>query len=183
MPKENKSKYAILGMLALGEKSGYDIRKSMEASISNFWSESYGQIYPILKQLLAEGLVSAYNDNTDTKRERIIYKPTEQGLQELQEWLRKPVEPAPLREELLLKIFFGRYMAKTDLLEHLRQHREDLQKTMRKYEQIEAFLQAKEAEGQSGVIFSLITLNLGKQRTKAQINWCEESIALLQNTN
>jgi DNA-binding PadR family transcriptional regulator len=181
MSKENKSKYAILGMLAFGEKSGYDIRKSMEASISNFWSESYGQIYPILKQLVAEGLATAHNDNHESKREKIVYKPTEQGLQVLEEWLQKPVEPAPLREELLLKIFFGRFSDKAVLLEHMQQHRENLHKTGRKYQEIENFLKTKQTEGEDGTIYSLITLNMGKARNQAEIAWCEETITLLQN--
>jgi PadR family transcriptional regulator, regulatory protein AphA len=180
MAKENKSKYAILGMLALGEKSGYDIRKSMEASISNFWSESYGQIYPILKQLLAEELVTASSEKADSKREKIVYKPTEKGMQELQVWLQKPVDPVPVREELLLKIFFGRFMDNAALLQHLQNERESLQKTMRKYQQIEAFLKAKETEGQIGVLYSLLTLNMGKHETQAKLAWCEETIAALE---
>ena len=50
MAKENRSKYAVLGMLATGPKSGYDIKQTIETSIGHFWNESYGQIYPILKR-------------------------------------------------------------------------------------------------------------------------------------
>ena len=49
--KENKSKYAIMGMLSMGPMSGYDIKKRFEKSLSYFWNESYGQIYPILRKL------------------------------------------------------------------------------------------------------------------------------------
>ena len=44
MAKENKSKYAVMGVLSICPASGYDIKKFMECSTSNFWSESYGQI-------------------------------------------------------------------------------------------------------------------------------------------
>ena len=56
MAKENRSKYAVLGMLATGPKSGYDIKQTIETSIGHFWNESYGQIYPILKRLTQDGL-------------------------------------------------------------------------------------------------------------------------------
>ena len=56
--KDKKSKYAILGMLSIEPMSGYDIKKEIEESISNFWTESYGQIYPVLKSLVAEKLVT-----------------------------------------------------------------------------------------------------------------------------
>ncbi|WP_431606966.1 PadR family transcriptional regulator [Paenibacillus thiaminolyticus] len=38
-----------------GPRSGYDIRKQFQASLRHFWSESYGQIYPALKELLWQG--------------------------------------------------------------------------------------------------------------------------------
>ena len=56
--REVKSKYAILGMLSISPMSGYDIKKEVETSISNFWTESYGQIYPVLKSLIAEKFVT-----------------------------------------------------------------------------------------------------------------------------
>ncbi len=51
MARENKTKYALLGLLNVCPGSGYDIKKLMEQSTSNFWNESYGQIYPILKDV------------------------------------------------------------------------------------------------------------------------------------
>ena len=58
MPRENKTKYAVLGLLAYAPLSGYDIRRIYAQSLGNFWSESYGHIYPILKRLKAEGLAT-----------------------------------------------------------------------------------------------------------------------------
>ena len=55
--KAGTTEYAVLGMLALGPGSGYDLKKRVEGSIAHFWSESYGQIYPILAHLASQGLV------------------------------------------------------------------------------------------------------------------------------
>ena len=49
--------YAILGFLAQRPMSGYDIKRSVEESVDNFWSESFGQIYPILRRLAEQGMV------------------------------------------------------------------------------------------------------------------------------
>ena len=49
--------YAVLGMLSLSPMSGYDIRKESETSIGFFWSESYGQIYPALRELETRRLI------------------------------------------------------------------------------------------------------------------------------
>ena len=46
--RENKTKYAVLGMLSFAPKSGYEISQMIKNSTAFFWSESDGQIYPIL---------------------------------------------------------------------------------------------------------------------------------------
>ena len=58
MPKENRTKFAILGMLDCAPMSGYDIRKMSAMSIAHFWKEDYGHIYPTLKLLQDEGLAT-----------------------------------------------------------------------------------------------------------------------------
>ena len=43
MPRVNRTRFAILGMLTSGPRSGYDLKKDFEEQISNFWSESLGK--------------------------------------------------------------------------------------------------------------------------------------------
>ena len=52
-PKKRRlgSRYAVLGMLSMGLKTGYAMKKHVEGNLGHFWSESYGQIYPVLRQL------------------------------------------------------------------------------------------------------------------------------------
>ena len=49
----------ILGMLALGARTGYDIKRAIDLSTRFFWGASYGQIYPELHRLAERGLVRA----------------------------------------------------------------------------------------------------------------------------
>ena len=51
MARENRTRFAILGMLMSGPKSGYDLKQDFEQRISPFWSESLGQIYPALHRM------------------------------------------------------------------------------------------------------------------------------------
>src|SRR3984893_3684831 len=108
MAKENKSRYALLGVLSICPGSGYDVKKFMERSTANFWNESYGQIYPILKQLADEGLTTSHAEKQEGKPERYVYTLTDKGREELRRWLSEPVEYVVERQELLLKLFFGR---------------------------------------------------------------------------
>ncbi len=105
--KENKSKYAIMGILSMGPMSGYDIKKKFEQNLSYFWSESYGQIYPILKKLAQQGLATRTIERHEGKPDRHIYALTAKGQKELQDWMIQPVGRQIGRHEILLKLFFG----------------------------------------------------------------------------
>src|SRR5438093_13649890 len=123
MAKENKSRYAILGMLSQGPRSGYAIKRAIEQSVANFWKESYGQIYPILKQLADEGLTTSHAEKQAGKPERYVYTITEQGRAELRRWLSEPIEYAVERNELLLKLFFGKRGSVADNIKHVQEFR------------------------------------------------------------
>ncbi|AKA68713.1 PadR family transcriptional regulator [Clostridium scatologenes] len=58
MAKINKTKYALLGVLTLSSGSGYDIKKFCDSSIGHFWNENYGHIYPVLKKMEEEELIT-----------------------------------------------------------------------------------------------------------------------------
>jgi len=182
MSKENKSRYAILGVLSQGPMSGYDIKKFIELSISNFWSESYGQIYPILKQLTEEGLTSSHTEKQEGKPERYIYTLTDKGWDALREWLSEPAEYTVGRIEILLKLFFGRHTTVSTNIEHVQQFRALQVALLHKYAEIEKRINEvclDEAER----LYSLITLNYGRHESEALIGWCDETLAILNTMN
>jgi PadR family transcriptional regulator, regulatory protein AphA len=178
MAKENKSKYALLGILSMCTGSGYDIKKFMEQSTSNFWSESYGQIYPILKQLVEEGLATSHTEKQEGKPERYVYTLTDKGLEALRHWLTEPIEQMVERNELLLKLFFGRQNTIGDNIEHVKQFQILQEQLLRKFLGIEAYLKANCADN-ADLCYSLITVRYGIRRCQALLNWCEEAIDTL----
>ena len=54
----------ILGLLAIGPRSGYEIKATVDRSTRYFWAASYGQIYPELRRLEREGLIEGENAPT-----------------------------------------------------------------------------------------------------------------------
>src|SRR5437867_4405478 len=107
MPRSNKTTHVVLGLLGVSPMTGYDIKKQVEEVTGHFWRESFGQIYPVLGRLCAEGLVTRSAERNGGRR-RFVYRITPRGRQALRRWLRTPPEPDPVRRELLLKLFFGR---------------------------------------------------------------------------
>lgn len=183
MAKENTSRYAILGMLALKPTSGYGIKKLMEKSTSNFWSESYGQIYPMLKQLTREGLATSHSERQEGKPERNIYTLTAQGKTELVNWLGEEVEEMSERIEILLKLFFGQFIPTEANIAHIRQFQEIQQRLLQKYQDIERHLTNGVQEGslsKAQGFYSLITVRYGIHHCRSLLAWCEETLASLQ---
>ena len=106
MPRINKTRYALLGFLSMESSTGYDIKKHMEQSTNHFWREGDSSIYPILRQLLEEGLVHCETETTIRGKTKKVYTITKNGQTELENWLVKEPEPFQSRDELLLKVFF-----------------------------------------------------------------------------
>jgi len=102
---KNKTRYALLGVLAIKPSSGYDIKKFCDRTISHFWNENFGHIYPVLSQLEKEELIRIL-DTGDSSRKK-IYQITEQGKEVLKDWMLEATEIQPSRHELLLKFSFG----------------------------------------------------------------------------
>ena len=50
-PELSATGRVILGMIAFGRTTGYDIKQLVDKTTRYFWAASYGQIYPELKRL------------------------------------------------------------------------------------------------------------------------------------
>ena len=166
---------ALLGMLSLRPMSGYELRQTIEGSIGNFWSESFGQIYPTLKKLEQDDLVSVEEGERAGSK---VYSLTKAGSEHLRQWLTVMPQPQVARNELLLKLFFGNLQP----VEQARAQVEDWNRReiadLARYESILRTLQ-REHSGSPGLPFWLMTVRYGMAQTRALIGWCEETMAVL----
>ena len=117
-------------MLRLGSRTGYDIKQKIEISTRFFWGASYGQIYPELKRLAAAGLVEAEQDPRGGVK-RTAYRLTPDGERVLHEWLTdRGYQLFEMRDEALLKLFFGDLLTPEEVLENVRARREWCERTL-----------------------------------------------------
>src|SRR5512133_1617133 len=98
--------WAVLGLIALKPRSGYDIKRAVDRSIRHFWAASYGQIYPELKKLEEAGWIAG-KDADRGARSRRVYRITAHGRRELEGWLHGYDTRIELRDESLLRLFFA----------------------------------------------------------------------------
>lgn len=112
----------ILGLLAWQPRTGYEIKQVTDRSTRFFWGASYGQIYPELRRLEAAGLVES-REEPRGRVPRRIFSITTAGRTALEAWLEEPVESYEVRDEGLLKLFFGDLMSAEQRLDLVRRRR------------------------------------------------------------
>jgi DNA-binding PadR family transcriptional regulator len=180
MPKENRTQFAILGMLDLCPMSGYDIRKMSAFSISHFWKEDYGHIYPTLKLLLDKGLATKeVEPSSEGKPGRHLYSITGKGKEALVAWLAEAPNPPNLRIELLLKIFFGSRGEAARLGPMLKDQEAACRAAYGELLITEKHLIDEiESGGERGRMarFQLMTLRYGKRYYESLGEWCRETL-------
>jgi DNA-binding PadR family transcriptional regulator len=177
--KKGKTRFAVLGILSYGPMSGYDIKKFYEKNVAGFWSESYGQIYPILKRLATEGLTTRSVHKQEGKPDRHIYAITPKGREKLQQWLVEPTGRHIGRHETLLKLLFGRQIPVADSIVQIERFRD------RQMEELKEIKTQKKLFGHEEVDdpnlpFWQLALSYGEHVNRAYINWAEEAIAALR---
>ena len=178
MARESKTRYALLGLLSRQPMSGYDIKRAVEQSLSYFWHESYGQIYPMLNGLAEDGLASRCVERQEGRPDRHVYAITDAGRNALEEWLRKPADPQRERVEVLLKVFFGSNLPVAETLRHIERARQEHEALLTSYEETERKLQGEWA-GPIEASFGLATVRCGIHVSRAMLAWCDETTAAL----
>ena len=99
-------KIALLGILDLTPMTGYDLKKSIEASVAHFWSADQSQIYRTLAALVADGLAEVDVIPQEGRPDRREHHITAAGRAALHEWLLSPLEPETPHDAFLMRLFF-----------------------------------------------------------------------------
>lgn len=150
----------------------------MERSTANFWSESFGQIYPALKVMVAEGLVTVDEDRGGVRAKK-IYKLTAAGERRLRRWLGVEARPQVNRNELLLKVFFGDRAERGAIAAQVVAERDRQAVNLERYE---AALLRMETEHtmHPAMPYWRMTVRYGITEAKALMGWCDETFAELE---
>jgi DNA-binding PadR family transcriptional regulator len=161
----------ILGLLAHRSRSGYDIKAVVDRSTRFFWAASYGQIYPELRRLEAEGLVEG-EDSPNGRRARRVYRLTDAGREALEAWLFGPITTIELRDESLLRLFFADALPREDALRLLEGRKRGHEEFLEVLREIDAL------PGDDPPFVDLV-LRWGIAFNEWGIEWCEEQLQRL----
>jgi PadR family transcriptional regulator AphA len=157
--------WAVLGLIGLGPRTGYDVKRIVDRSIRHFWAASYGQIYPELRRLEQAGWIVGEPEPRGG-RSRRVYRITPAGRKALRGWLHGPETRIELRDESLLRLFFADTLPRDEALGLLRGRREG-------YRAMLDYLRGLDQGGGPDPPFVDVVYRWGVDYCKWGIDWCE----------
>ncbi len=86
-------RHAVLAALLDGEYSGYELAKSFDIGVANFWHASPQQLYTELARLEKEGLVEGRQVVQETRPNKRLFRVTGAGRDELEPSRPPPASP------------------------------------------------------------------------------------------
>ena len=166
---------AVLGLVAFGEASGYDLARLAASSVAHIWTPSQSQIYKTLPRLAALGLTRTREIEQRGRPDKAVYRITRTGRGVLRRWLDEVEdEPTSGRVVFPLKLFFCDLASPGTAQAQLAAYRRYLARRLEGYEELRAGERRFESD------FPGVVLQHGIVRVKATIDWIDETAAALE---
>lgn len=174
--------HIILGLLSK-PTSGYDLHKEFETSLAHFWSANLSQIYPTLKQLEADGLVTSKASASSLGPARRLYSRTRKGESALIEWMTDGPQILNVRRHYLAQVYF--LDALGDAAEARAFFEKFLETLLARQESLEALHKTWRGERDADFgerlpddeFYPYMALELGLEANRTRIKWCRTCLA------
>jgi PadR family transcriptional regulator, regulatory protein AphA len=165
----------VLGLVAFGEASGYDLARLAASSVAHIWTPSQSQIYKTLPRLAARGLTRTREVEQRGRPDKAVYRITRKGSGALRRWLDEVGdEPTSGRVVFPLKLFFCDFASPGTAQAQLAAYRRYLVRRLERYEQLRGSDLRFESDLPGHV------LGHGIVRVKATLGWIEATVAALE---
>lgn len=165
----------LLGFLMNGSHTGYELKQSFSISFSFFSGLSYGSIYPALRRMEQQALVTMVKERQAHAPDRKIYTITEKGRKVFLDALRAPVAPHSSKSPFLMRLFFFEALPPEDRLDMVRNH---LDAVRQQYQALEAVQPQVEKQANR---FQYQCFEFGLRFYKDLANNVEEVLRVLEN--
>jgi len=134
-PQLTAISYVVLGLVAQGATTSYDMKQKASRSVGYFWNFPHSQLYAEPAHLVGLGLLD--EEREAEGRRRRVYSLTPAGRSALDDWLREPTSEQPqIRDSGLLKLFFGDGMSAAEIAALARAQEEAHRARLAVYESI-----------------------------------------------
>jgi DNA-binding PadR family transcriptional regulator len=168
------SEYAVLGLLADGPLSGYELHKRAERTIGYFWRPAKSKIYELLPRLSERGLVASRHVPQDRRPDKQVHRLTPLGRDALREWLESDDLPKTVaRNPLLLKLFFGGHGDTTALTGLIAERKDRAEAQLAELRELESAIDPERA------VFAYLALLHGIEDAESTARWCGVALEVL----
>jgi DNA-binding PadR family transcriptional regulator len=157
---------AVLALLAIeGERSRYDLMKSLAKAIGYIWAPAKTQLYALLPRLAERGLATSRTVREGARPEKKLFRITNAGRAELDGWLAAEPESG---ETFYLRLFVGGLVPPEVLVQHVDWFRERVTAQLEEYRQIEPTNTRTNND-----FFHYFLLRLGIERAEHLLSWSD----------
>lgn len=161
-------RYALLGLLEDGPASGYALTTRFERSLQRYaWTARQSHIYPELKRLAEDGLITVAEEGA---RGRRTYAITDAGRVRLREWLLAPPKPRAVRDEDALRLCLLSALEPAEARELVRSHLTAAEETITELQSIADAADAG-THPRGTLRFGRLALEYGILQYQAQQQW------------
>lgn len=163
---------AILGLVAFGPRSGYDLARLAEDSVEHLWTPSQSQIYKTLPRLVGWKLVLRREIKQQARPDKSLYKISAQGRKALRRWLDE-VEEEPARGRVVfpLKLFFCEFASPGTAQAQLAAYRRFVTRRLERYKAL------RDGRRRFDSTYPRLVLQHGIARAEATLAWIDETAA------
>jgi PadR family transcriptional regulator AphA len=170
---------AILGLLAAGPLSGYDLAKRVETGVGMFWSPARSGIYAVLPRLVDKGLATRRIVAQKRRPDKQVYRITRDGRETLRRWIESgPVEPDPAHNPFLLRVYFGAETEPAVVAGHVEARRAEALDRITLLRELETRLDTIDEDVR--VRYRRIVLDWGLEYYEALVRWADATLRELK---
>lgn len=139
----------------------------VQASVGYIWAPAKSQIYAVLPRLVSDGFARRRDVIQLERPDKQLYRITKAGERAFRHWLEG--QSWRSHDELLLKVFFGRFLSSEALSALIERFRGEERERLEEYRAIERRMGGRDDE-----VFGYATLRFGLRAVRARIRWADE---------
>lgn len=169
----------LLGLIIGETSSGYALKTFLTATPASVYKPSSGALYPALKRLEQNGLLRSGLAAAGGRRKRRVYHATVAGIAAHIAWVRQPVQPATVAQDLGLHlmrfVFMGGLLPRDEVLTFLDSLADALEALVGDLQRYSAAIAAGQATGAGDAGHSILALEHGIAVHCASLAWARRT--------
>lgn len=139
-------RHALLALLDAEPMTGYSLARHFDKSAAYVWHAPHSQIYPELRKLEAEGLITSTAERRGEGGIKRTYELTAFGQAELRRWVREVAPIPPQRDTAYLKAVYFEYADFADARRQFQAHLVHYEHQQRNWEAHVAQLERRDTD-------------------------------------